>query len=127
MNFDTIESASDIVSNKNNALLFDGVNLLNTSASSMLSFSLESFILECARSSSSSTPKKFSRLALDDINSIQPISKFNQQDTLFTDVGLSRISLYKSMPDIECNKKQEDIVKFLFKYKLNIFKTNFFY
>lgn len=107
--------------------LSDGVCFSNTSASSMpnLSLSLESFILECAKSSSSSTPKKVARIPLNDVNTIQPITKYNQQETSFTDVGLSRVPLYKSMPDIECNEDEEEVV-FSFTKLINIFDINIF-
>lgn len=74
-----------------------------------LSLSLESFIWECARGSSSSTPKKVACIQLNDVDTVQPTLKYNQQEASFTDVGLSRVPLYKSMPDIECNEDEDEV------------------
>lgn len=81
----------------------------NTSlATSMpnLSLSLESFIRDCARGNSS-TPKKASQIPMGClIESMLPTSKTTDNG----DCGLERISIYKSMPDIE--RQENEVVNF---------------
>ncbi|KAI1724051.1 tetratricopeptide repeat domain-containing protein [Ditylenchus destructor] len=74
-----------------------------------MSLSLESFIRECARGSSS-TPKKGSLIPMSSTGSVLPTPKNamgtgNDGSFMSTDCGLTRDAICKSMPDIEANEE----------------------
>ncbi|KAI1712222.1 tetratricopeptide repeat domain-containing protein [Ditylenchus destructor] len=72
-----------------------------------MSLSLESFIRECARASSS-TPKKGSLIPMSSTGSVLPTPKNtgteNDGSFMSTDCGLTRDAICKSMPDMEANE-----------------------